>query len=41
MSENIDRLIAQIRLLNGELEAAILKFQNFEHLEAEGRKNEK
>lgn len=28
-------------MLNGELEAAILKFQNFEHLEAEGRKNEK
>ena len=27
-------------LLGGDVEAAIMKFQNFEHLEAEGRKDE-
>jgi len=27
-------------LLGGDVEASIMKFQNFEHLEAEGRKDE-
>jgi hypothetical protein len=38
-NEQIAGLVGQMKdSLGGDIEAAILKFQNFEHLEARGRK---